>query len=257
VFKSTDGGTSWSGKTAGLTNANVQGLAIDPSRPTTVYAATTSGVFKSADGGGEWRPLDAGLTDVFVFTVAVDSTRAYAGTFGHGVFDLDQPSCGDRTVACVPARSASLHIVDRADDRGGLFRWKWAGDATVAAGRPGADDVTLCMTDATSAVILRATAPAGGVCAGRPCWSGTTRRSKYSDEQLTPDGLRRIEMKGRRRGKARIAVKGRGARLELGTLPFGTPVTVRLQRAGDGKCWEATFAAPDRNDRVRFDAELD
>ena len=45
VFKSTDGGQSWSALNAGLTTSQVWQLAIDPQTPTTLYAGTTTGVF--------------------------------------------------------------------------------------------------------------------------------------------------------------------------------------------------------------------
>ena len=62
VFKSTDGGGSWSAANVGLTAMDVRVLAIDPQTPTTLYAGTYSGagiygdtVFKSTDGGASWR----------------------------------------------------------------------------------------------------------------------------------------------------------------------------------------------------------
>jgi hypothetical protein len=54
VYKSKDGGASWSAMNTGLTDLNVTALAIDPSTPTILYAGTEVGVFKyeaSADSG--------------------------------------------------------------------------------------------------------------------------------------------------------------------------------------------------------------
>jgi hypothetical protein len=55
VFRSLDGGASWSGYNAGLSDTNVQVLALDPTAPANVYAGTaSSGVFVntfSASGG--------------------------------------------------------------------------------------------------------------------------------------------------------------------------------------------------------------
>src|SRR5439155_26123206 len=45
VFKSTDGGESWSAFNTGLTNLFVSSVVLDPQRPTTLYAATVGGVF--------------------------------------------------------------------------------------------------------------------------------------------------------------------------------------------------------------------
>ena len=41
VFKSTDGGGSWTVINTGLTSTDVRALAIDPANPATVYAGTS------------------------------------------------------------------------------------------------------------------------------------------------------------------------------------------------------------------------
>jgi ligand-binding sensor domain-containing protein len=91
VFKSGNGGVSWTAVNAGLIASSVQALAIDPSTPSTLFAGTRGGgVFQSRNGGGSWTPVNTGLTDYFVSALAIDpSTPAtlYAGTlFPGGVF---------------------------------------------------------------------------------------------------------------------------------------------------------------------------
>ena len=49
VFRSTDGGNSWTAMNTGLTNLVVYAFAIDPTRPSTLYAATSGGVFRQVD----------------------------------------------------------------------------------------------------------------------------------------------------------------------------------------------------------------
>ena len=67
VLKSTNGGGSWSAINAGLTNTDVQALAIDPTTPATLYAGTRGGgVFKSTNGGQSWSAINAGLTNTVV-----------------------------------------------------------------------------------------------------------------------------------------------------------------------------------------------
>jgi photosystem II stability/assembly factor-like uncharacterized protein len=79
IFRSTDGGRSWT--KALYVDANTGGydVAVDPSRPGIVYATlfesrlapwedgnvygTTGGVFKSSDGGDTWRRLTNGLPE--------------------------------------------------------------------------------------------------------------------------------------------------------------------------------------------------
>ena len=42
-------------------NASVHALAIDPTRPSTLYAAPIHGVLKSTDGGSSWAAVNTGL----------------------------------------------------------------------------------------------------------------------------------------------------------------------------------------------------
>jgi hypothetical protein len=57
LFKSTNGGASWSQSDSGFPGGNfiiIQDLAIDPQTTTTIYAGTAdAGVYKSLDGGGQ------------------------------------------------------------------------------------------------------------------------------------------------------------------------------------------------------------
>lgn len=67
VFKSTDGGETWSHLT-GAPAVPASDVAIDPSNPTTVYAAIgdifghpQNGIWKSTNGGATWAKLSGGL----------------------------------------------------------------------------------------------------------------------------------------------------------------------------------------------------
>ena len=84
VFKSTDGGASWSAVNNGLTAAWVLALAIDPQTPTTLYAGTYGGeVFKSTNGGASWSAVNNDLTAAWVWDLAIDPqtpTTLYVGT---------------------------------------------------------------------------------------------------------------------------------------------------------------------------------
>jgi hypothetical protein len=71
VFRSTDGGTSWSGNVAGapLPGRTVTRLETHPTKAETVVATLAgtgvSHVFRSTDGGTSWTDIDAGrLPDV-------------------------------------------------------------------------------------------------------------------------------------------------------------------------------------------------
>jgi photosystem II stability/assembly factor-like uncharacterized protein len=91
VFKSTDGGASWSASNSGLTLTSVNALVIAPQNSSTLYAAlagATGEVFKSTDGGASWSTVSSGLMLTSVAALAVDPQNPgtlYAGGDG-GVF---------------------------------------------------------------------------------------------------------------------------------------------------------------------------
>jgi hypothetical protein len=90
VFKSTDGGASWSNM--GLTDVDVNALALSPGyvNDHTLFAGTSAGVFKSIDGGASWHYM-TGMGYQYVWALALspgyanDSTL-FAGTYDGGVF---------------------------------------------------------------------------------------------------------------------------------------------------------------------------
>ena len=54
LFKSTDAGASW--KPIGKDLKNVTSVAVNPKKPTDIFAAALEGaVFKSEDGGMKWE----------------------------------------------------------------------------------------------------------------------------------------------------------------------------------------------------------
>src|SRR5581483_7345671 len=73
VFKSTNGGSTWLSMNTGLPdNADVSGLAIDPTNTQLLYASLRNGtvdagnltglVFKSTNGGNNWVDISQGLS---------------------------------------------------------------------------------------------------------------------------------------------------------------------------------------------------
>ncbi len=86
VFRSSDGGATWTAVTTGLTDFRINALATDARAPDTVYAGTEgTGVFKTSDGGAHWRPSTRGVTGHDVPAVIVDpraSSTVYAVASG-------------------------------------------------------------------------------------------------------------------------------------------------------------------------------
>jgi len=102
LFKSTDGGTQWTAKGEGLTDASIYAIAsintiaIDPLTPTTLYIGTDAGVFKSVDAGETWIAVYTGFLPFPVepsfapiTALAIDPqtpTTLYAGGGGSAQF---------------------------------------------------------------------------------------------------------------------------------------------------------------------------
>ena len=61
IYKSMNGGDTWTEMTTGLVNIEVTELVVDPSNPTIVYAGTRNGMYKTTNSGGLWFPINDGV----------------------------------------------------------------------------------------------------------------------------------------------------------------------------------------------------
>ena len=59
VFKSVNGGTTWTNSSTGIGAIGVQALTIDPVHPQTLFAATATAVYRSTDGAANWSAIDS------------------------------------------------------------------------------------------------------------------------------------------------------------------------------------------------------
>jgi uncharacterized protein (TIGR03437 family) len=96
VWRTTDGGASWTPLADLIANIAVNSLAMDPSNPNTIYAGTGegyfnidavrgAGIFKTTDGGTTWTRLTSTNNASFYFVndivvSPVSSQRVYAAT---------------------------------------------------------------------------------------------------------------------------------------------------------------------------------
>ncbi len=92
LFRSLDGGSSWSGVSLPVANVIPSAVVFDPTTPSTVYVGTFNGLFRSTDSGSTWTGLNnfSGLAvPPDVRTIAIDRTTPstmYAGIFSAGFF---------------------------------------------------------------------------------------------------------------------------------------------------------------------------
>ena len=94
IFKTTDGGRSWShvggdvkSSDGGLLGAYA--LRIDTGAPDTVFAATEVGVFRTTNGGSSWQPFNEGLPVGLVRDLDFVPERRVlrAGIWGRGTYE--------------------------------------------------------------------------------------------------------------------------------------------------------------------------
>jgi len=89
VFKTTNGGLSWSRRGA---MSQVRAVCADEVNARVVYAGTASGVYASSDAGETWQPFNAGLGNTDVLSLALRSGpggKLFCGTNGASVSMID------------------------------------------------------------------------------------------------------------------------------------------------------------------------
>jgi hypothetical protein len=88
-----DAATSWAPLGPGDIGGRTRALVIDPTSPSTIYAAAVAGgVWKTVDAGQSWTPTSDFLSNIAVNSLAMhpaDPLTLYAGT-GEGYFNLDR-----------------------------------------------------------------------------------------------------------------------------------------------------------------------
>ena len=156
------------------------------------------------------------------------------------------PATGCRAAALLG--KAKLVIKDDPQDTKDGLKWKWAkgSEAMVADfGDPTTTDAYfLCVYDAGTRVSTSAL-PAGGTCAGNPCWTAKPTGFTYKNKERTPDGVVSAKLKAGDAEKALIALSAKGGLLETpDTSSFTGPLSVQLQRGDGGICFGSTFSTP-------------
>ena len=94
VFKTTNGGASFTDISGNLPNIPVNAIVVDPDIANTLYIATDIGVFVTNNGGAAWSVLGTGLPNVAVLALSFQhATRTLrAGTHGRSAWDFSLPT---------------------------------------------------------------------------------------------------------------------------------------------------------------------
>jgi photosystem II stability/assembly factor-like uncharacterized protein len=114
VFRSDDGGSSWTDVSAGLPEIPVNAIAIDPSDGDTVWVAADVGVHRTTDAGATWSPYGLGLPNALAkdMLLHAETRLLRVATQSRGVWEID----ADGTATGVPRIYVRDNVVDTGRD---------------------------------------------------------------------------------------------------------------------------------------------
>ncbi len=164
--------------------------------------------------------------------------------------------------ACRQAASIQLVIKQSTNDLRDSLSFRWTGGAATTLADLGdpasaATRFSLCVFDEQAAavsLVARVDVPAGGSCAGKPCWTASTSGLRFRDAVGSNDGTQRIVLKAGATGRASAQLLAKGSRLGVPLLPLAQdPVVTAQLRSSSGLCLGARFESPSqRNDAAVF-----
>jgi len=87
VFRTLDGGTTWTECNNGINEKFTQSIIIDRSNPTVVYCGTDDGLYRSTNRGDSWQRTGLGVGGVRVIVQSPkDANMLVAGTDDYGMY---------------------------------------------------------------------------------------------------------------------------------------------------------------------------
>jgi Viral BACON domain len=88
VYKTVDGGATWSNVGSDLPNAPANSLVVAPFNSNFIYVGMNVGVFASTDGGATWSSGNLGAANVAVDELFWMGNTLVAATHGRGLFNV-------------------------------------------------------------------------------------------------------------------------------------------------------------------------
>jgi hypothetical protein len=88
VYRSSDGGATWTNVASGLPSAPVNSIVISLFNHNFIYVGTQVGVFGSTNAGGSWSPANEGPANVNVNELTWMGSSLLAATGGRGVYSI-------------------------------------------------------------------------------------------------------------------------------------------------------------------------
>lgn len=91
IYRTTDGGGSWTSIGSAFPDIPVNTLVVDPVNEQVIYAGTDIGVLTTSDGGKSWHELGKGLPRVVVADMEIHRARRVlrAATHGRSMWEID------------------------------------------------------------------------------------------------------------------------------------------------------------------------
>ena len=89
LWRTADGGQSWTDISNGLADAPTRDVAVHPQRSSWVYVATEVGIFASEDSGATWSPTNEGPANVPCRDLFWVGCELVCVTHGRGMFEID------------------------------------------------------------------------------------------------------------------------------------------------------------------------
>jgi hypothetical protein len=160
VYRTTNGGASWTRYREGLSDRRTHVVRVDPRDPSRVLAGTTGGLFESRDRGKSFRRISAELVVTALVFDPRDPSRLLVGTEAEGIFrsedgglTLGESNRGlsEARVSAVAVIPSGRVVVARAADgrSGGLWSVDAAtGDVERLAASPPATVLSLASVGA-------------------------------------------------------------------------------------------------------------
>jgi photosystem II stability/assembly factor-like uncharacterized protein len=87
VFRSSDGGAHWTSATTGISETQINSLAIADG--THLFAAGFNGVYRSTDAATTWQPVTSGLGGQGFEVIRAASTKVVYTASNQGIFRSD------------------------------------------------------------------------------------------------------------------------------------------------------------------------
>ena len=90
IFRSTNGGSTWSNRSGNLPDIPINAIVVDPLNHSHIFAATDNGVYRSLNSGTKWADYSNGLPNAVVGDMILHERRRLLriGTRNRGAWEL-------------------------------------------------------------------------------------------------------------------------------------------------------------------------